>query len=48
MANTNTRMAQMNWEMLNNMEMVNSVDEMYKYDGAQQQGILAAKPWEKE
>lgn len=47
-ANNNNRMAQMNWEMLNKFDNVNSVDEIYKYDASQQQGILAAKPWEKE
>lgn len=45
---SNTQMAQVSWEMLNNVESINAVDDIYKYDGRQQQDILAAKPWEKE
>jgi len=44
----NTRMAQKTWEMSNSMEVVGSVDEIYRYDKQQQQDILSAKPWEKE
>lgn len=43
-----TQIAQKNWEMANNVEVVSSVDEIYRYDKKQQQDILAAKPWEKE
>ncbi|XP_014665533.1 PREDICTED: COP9 signalosome complex subunit 5-like [Priapulus caudatus] len=43
-----TKMAEQTWEMANSIETVNSVDDIYKYDGKQQQDILAAKPWEKD
>ncbi|KAG0713216.1 COP9 signalosome complex subunit 5 [Chionoecetes opilio] len=43
-----TQVAQRTWEMANNMESVNSADEIYQYDGKQQQDILQAKPWEKD
>lgn len=36
------------WEMANNVESVNSIDEIYRYDKRQQQDILTAKPWDKE
>lgn len=42
------QIAQKNWEMANNVEVVSSVDEIYRYDKKQQQDILAAKPWDKE
>ena len=41
-------MGQTNWEMSNNIENIQSVDEIYKYNRKQQQDILTAKPWEKE
>ncbi|XP_056634443.1 COP9 signalosome complex subunit 5 isoform X2 [Diorhabda carinulata] len=40
--------AQKMWVMSNNVEVVSSVDEIYRYDRKQQQDILAAKPWEKD
>lgn len=43
-----SQIAQKTWEMSNNVEVVSSVDEIYRYDKKQQQDILAAKPWEKE
>ena len=43
-----TRIAHKTWEMSNSMEVVGSVDEIYRYDKQQQQDILSAKPWEKE
>jgi hypothetical protein len=43
-----TTIARKTWEMLNNVENVNSVDEIYRYDKKQQQDILTTKPWERE
>lgn len=43
-----SKMAQETWEMANNIESVQSVDEVYKYNRKQQQDILTAKPWEKD
>ncbi|XP_064626498.1 COP9 signalosome complex subunit 5 [Lineus longissimus] len=40
--------AQKTWEMSNNIENVNVVEEIYRYDKKQQQDILTAKPWEKD
>jgi COP9 signalosome complex subunit 5 len=34
--------------MSNNIMEVNASEEIYKYDRAQQQSMLAAKPWEKD
>uniref|UniRef100_A0A646QE90 COP9 signalosome complex subunit 5 n=1 Tax=Hemiscolopendra marginata TaxID=943146 RepID=A0A646QE90_9MYRI len=42
------QMAQKTWEMANNVETVQAVDEIYKYNKKQQQDILTAKPWEKD
>lgn len=41
-------MAQKTWEMSNNVDSVQSVDDLYKYNKKQQQDILTAKPWEKD
>ena len=43
-----TTIARKTWEMLNNVESVGSVDEIYRYDKKQQQDILTTKPWERE
>uniref|UniRef100_T1J6D1 COP9 signalosome complex subunit 5 n=1 Tax=Strigamia maritima TaxID=126957 RepID=T1J6D1_STRMM len=43
-----SQMAQKTWEMSNNMETVQAVDEIYKYNKKQQQDILTAKPWERD
>lgn len=43
-----TAMAFKTWELSNNIETVNSVDEIFKFDRQQQQEILQAKPWQKE
>jgi len=41
-------MAQKTFDLQNNMEVVSNVDEIYKYSRAQQQEILARKPWTKD
>jgi COP9 signalosome complex subunit 5 len=41
-------MAQKTWELENNIESVPSVDNIFRYNGQQQQEILSAKPWSKE
>lgn len=41
---SNSKMAQRTWEMANNIEQV---DEIYKYNAAEQSNIQTAKPWEK-
>lgn len=43
-----SQMAQKTWEMSNNMETIQAVDEIYKYNKRQQQDILTAKPWDKD
>ena len=42
------KMAQETWELSNNIQGIDSVDEIYKYNQQQQQDILAAKPWDKD
>lgn len=36
------------WELSNQIETINGIDEIYKYNREQQQDILSAKPWDKE
>ncbi|XP_076364882.1 COP9 signalosome subunit 5 [Tachypleus tridentatus] len=40
--------AQKTWEITNNVETIQNIDEIYKYNKKQQQDILTAKPWEKD
>jgi len=40
--------AKKTWELENNIQTVNTVDDIFKYDKQQQQDILTAKPWEKD
>ncbi|XP_026818766.1 COP9 signalosome complex subunit 5-like [Rhopalosiphum maidis] len=40
--------AKKTWELENNVQNVNTVDDIFKYDKQQQQDILTAKPWEKD
>lgn len=47
-SDSQAQIAQRTWELVNRVETVNSVDEIYRYDKKQQQDILTAKPWEKE
>ncbi|KAL1495071.1 hypothetical protein ABEB36_010547 [Hypothenemus hampei] len=42
------QIAQKSWELANSVEVINSVDEIYKFDKKQHQDILAAKPWDKD
>ncbi|GIY81098.1 COP9 signalosome complex subunit 5 [Caerostris extrusa] len=41
-------MAQRTWEMSNNIETVQNVDDVYCYDKKTQQDILTAKPWDRD
>ncbi|GFQ85392.1 COP9 signalosome complex subunit 5 [Trichonephila clavipes] len=41
-------MAQRTWEMSNNIETVQSVDDIYCFDKKIQQDILTAKPWDRD
>lgn len=45
---TQENVAKKTWELENNVQTVNTVDDIFKYDKQQQQDILTAKPWEKE
>jgi len=45
---TQTTVAQKTWELVNNVELVSTVDEIYRYDRKQQQDILTTKPWERD
>lgn len=40
--------AQKTWEMANNVHEVAASEDIYKYDRAQQQSMLVAKPWDKD
>ncbi|XP_074641428.1 COP9 signalosome complex subunit 5 [Tubulanus polymorphus] len=49
MASTSgANMALKTWEMSNNIDNVNSVEDIYRFDKKQQQDILTAKPWDKD
>jgi len=43
-----SEMAKKTFELQNNIETVNTVDEIYKYSQEQQQEILSRKPWTKD
>lgn len=43
-----TKIAQKNWELTNNIQTISSLDDIYQYDPKQQQDILDAKPWDKD
>lgn len=47
-ATDQSTIAQKTWEMSNNVEMISTMDEIYRYDRQEQQDILTAKPWDKE
>lgn len=40
--------AQMTWELTNNIQSIGAVEELYKFNAKQQAEMAAAKPWEKE
>ena len=41
-------MALKTFELSNNIDTVQSIDEIYKYSKEEQQAILQRKPWTKE
>ena len=43
-----SEMAKKTFELQNNVELIHSADEIYKYNRQQQQEIIARKPWIKE
>lgn len=43
-----SKIAQKTWEMSNRVLEVTASEDIYKYDRAGQQSMLAAKPWEKD
>lgn len=43
-----SQLAQEEWLAANNVEVVSNTDEIYRYNKDQQQGILAARPWDRE
>ncbi|KAG8040852.1 hypothetical protein G9C98_001840 [Cotesia typhae] len=47
-ATDQSTIAQKTWEMSNNVEMISTMDEIYRYDRQEQQDILTAKPWDKD
>jgi COP9 signalosome complex subunit 5 len=46
--NSQAKVAQKTWVLVNNIETLTGADDIYRYDKKQQQDILAAKPWEKD
>lgn len=49
-ASSSTSQAQKRWELENRISELSpsAAEDIYKYDHAQQQSMLAAKPWEKD
>lgn len=45
---SSSEIARRTWELENNIETIPGRDEIFKYDAAQQQQILTARPWEKD
>ena len=43
-----SEMAKKTFELQNNVELIHSADEIYKYNRQQQQEIIARKPWIKD
>ena len=43
-----SEIAKKTWELTNNIQKCNSIDEIYLYDKDQQNEIIMAKPWDKE
>lgn len=41
-------MAKKTWELENEVETIPASDEIFRYDGQQQQQIQSARPWEKD
>ncbi len=47
-SSSQSSIARRNWEFENGVAELASSEDIYKYDRAQQQSMLAAKPWEKD
>ena len=45
---TGSEEARKTFELANNIQQVSNIDAIFKYSPAEQQELLAKKPWEKE